>query len=54
MRMRPISLSGTLAPTSIPCDNSTIEELVEPAIEEALVVGATNASGSELHVLVDF
>ena len=36
----------TLAATSNPCDNSTMEELVEPAIDEALVVGATNAPGS--------
>ena len=39
--MRPISLSGTLAFTCKPEANSTIEELVAPAVALAAVVGVT-------------
>ena len=46
MAMRPMSLSGTRADISIPCDSSTIDELVAPAVAEAAVVGVTNAPGS--------
>ena len=43
---RPMSLSGTLATTSRPWASSTIEELVAPAVAEAVVVGVTKAPGS--------
>ena len=45
-RIRPMSLSGTLATTSRPWANSTIEELVAPAVAEAVVVGVTKEPGS--------
>ena len=44
--MRPMSLSGTLATTSSPCTSSTIDELVAPALADAVVVGVTNEPGS--------
>ena len=36
-----MSLSGTLAATSNPSDSSTIDELLAPALVEAVVVGVT-------------
>ena len=45
-RRRPRSLSGTLASTSRPWESSTIEELVAPALADAVVVGVTKAPGS--------
>ncbi len=45
-RRRPMSLSGTLATTSSPWASSTTEELVAPAVAEAVVVGVTKAPGS--------
>ena len=45
-RRRPMSLSGTLATASSPWASSTTEELVAPAVAEAVVVGVTKAPGS--------
>ncbi len=41
-----MSLSGTLATASRPWASSTTEELVAPAVAEAVVVGVTKAPGS--------
>ena len=48
----PMSLSGTLAITSRPWESSTIEELVAPAVAEAVVVGVTKEPGSAKRWLI--
>ena len=47
-----MSLSGTLAATSRPWDSSTIEELVAPALADAVVVGVTKAPGSAKRAVI--